>query len=172
MTSRTGDLLREVRTTPLFRGLVPMESGIGWPIPLVRGGAVFLRLPIVPQWRRERDTALYPPAAVITVEAVGGRPVEYEDLYRPRPDRPVGTFPHDAVRGTVDAYRADRERLLTGYDELVDALATGVPFTGATGFAVLLARLVEPDLLPYYRELGPEFYTRFLGPAAGTPPRP
>ncbi|ETK35227.1 hypothetical protein [Microbispora sp. ATCC PTA-5024] len=171
---RTAALMREVRATPLFRQLVPMESGVGWPIPVRhRPGwdgttKVFLRLPLfgmrtVPGG----GTHLYAPFATLTVEWRTGRPMEYCDLRytRPWPVRrdPVGTFPHEAVRGPVEAYRADRERLLLLYDELAGCLADDRPFDAEAEFSALLRRLMEPPLEPYYRLLGDRFCTRFLG---------
>src|SRR3712207_2891537 len=67
--SRTEALLREVRQTPLFRQLVPMEAGIGWPIPVRRVDGegqrrVYLRLPLYgyrPTPVRGQSAILYPP---------------------------------------------------------------------------------------------------------------
>lgn len=178
-SSRTGSLMAEIRRMPLFRQVVPMESGIGWPIPVRhrpwRNGdpAVYLKLPLF-GFQRPRDvgreTQVYPPFALITLEWRTGRPVEYADLRYTRPwpvpDRPepVGEFPHDAVRGmTTGQYLAARDRLLALYDELFAGLGGDGSFAGAVEFAELFGRLVEPSLLPYYRTLGGRFVERFLG---------
>ena len=168
---------------PLFRQLVPMEAGVGWPIPVRRldgAGArrVYLKLPLYgyrPTPVRGQGAVLYPPFAVVTLRWDTGRPVEYVDLsysqpwpVDPRPE-PVGTFPHDAVRGSRRQYLDDRARLLRHYDEMADRLADGTGFSAdwIESFAALLSRLVEPGLLPYYRLLGRTFYERFLGPGTG-----
>ncbi|GGM69966.1 hypothetical protein ACFFX1_07485 [Dactylosporangium sucinum] len=178
-TTRTGKLLADVRKMPLFRQLAPMESGVGWPIPMRHrpawhgDTAVFLKLPLYGYQRAEdgRGASLYPPFATLTVDWATGRPMEYADLRYTRPwdisGRPgaVGTFPHDAVRGSVREYIAAKEALLALYDEMLDALQEGVPFGAADEFGAALSRLMEPSLLPYYRILGGKFVERFLGPA-------
>jgi hypothetical protein len=177
---RTETLMRELRGTPLFRQLVPMEAGIGWPIPVRKGDGVpmvclrLARFGFRPTAERGKGAVLYPPFATVTLRWDTGRPVEYVDLgysrpWPPDPDpQPVGTFPHEAVRGSRGAYLADRRRLLACYDELFDRLARREGFDAAwvEEFGGLLRRLVEPGLEPYYRILGPSFFDRFLGPAA------
>lgn len=168
--SRTGGLMAQVRRSPLFRQLVPMEAQIGWPIPVRRSPGVYLRLPLFAASRADGRTHLHAPYAMITLDTATGRPVEFQDFRYTRPwpvpaeTEPVGEFPHDAVRGAVGDYRADRERLLKQYDALVDALRDGGAFGADDEFGELLGRLVEPSLLPYFRVLGPKFYERFLGP--------
>lgn len=162
--SRTARLLQEVRRTALFRARVPMEAGIGWPIPDERHGVVRLVLPIFGMHRADGRTMLYAPFARVTVDYNSGVPVEHVAIRPPevRPE-PVGVFPHEAVRGSAGQYRCDRARLLELYDELADALASGTVFDDRE-FADLLGRLVEPGLLPYFRRSGSDFYQRFLGP--------
>jgi hypothetical protein len=169
--SRTGALLQEVRRQPLFRQLVPMEAGIGWPIPVRRKPRVYLRLPLFGLHREDGRTLLSPPFATVTVDTDTGRPAEYQDLRFTRPWDPagqppsVGEFPHDAVRAmSTGDYAKARERLLECYDGLVASLVDDSPFVELEEFAELLGRLVEPSLLPYFRALGPRFYERFLGP--------
>ncbi|MEO3857866.1 hypothetical protein [Acrocarpospora sp. B8E8] len=174
MASRTATLLRDIRATPLFRQLAPMQSGVGWPIPIRHHPGwdgdtkVFLRLPLYGvQVVKGKGTFLHAPFATITVDWGTGRPMEYCDLRftKPWPVRrdPVGTFPHDAIRGSVQSYKADRHRLLAGYDDLATALLEDRPFTGEAEFSALLTRLMEPPLAPYYRVLGERFFARFLG---------
>lgn len=168
--SRTGRLMQEVRRTPLFHQLVPMEAGIGWPIPVRRRPGVYLRLPLFGTARHEGRTRLYAPFAVVTLDHATARPVEYQHLGFTRPfmpvtpPEPVGEFPHDAVRGTMGDYGKARERLLECYDGLFASLRDDGPFVEAEEFTELLGRLVEPALLPYFRALGTKFYERFLGP--------
>lgn len=167
--SRTGRLMASVRRTPLFRQLVPMEAGIGWPIPLRRSPSLYVKLPLF-GFAPGRPTRLFPPFAVLTVDHATARPVEYVDLRYAQPwpvpatPEPVGEFPHEAVRGRLGDYRKDRTRLLECYDGMLTSLCDDSPFVEAEEFTELLGRLVEPALLPYYRMLGPRFYERFLGP--------
>lgn len=168
--TRTGQLMAGVRAMPLFTQLCPERTQVGWPIP-VRRGAVYLRLPLCTfEPVAGRGSALFAPFATLTVDWATGRPVEYADLRYTRPwppgtaDTPVGMFPHPGVRASLAGYQADRERLLAGYDGVVGALAGGPAYGDPAGFGSLLRRLLEPDLEPYYRALGPKFFDRFLGP--------
>lgn len=170
-TGRTvASLLKEVRRTALFRERVPMEAGIGWPIPIRRGWRVDLLLPLYGFGREDGRTRLYPPFGTVTVDQLTGVPRDYVDLRATRPWRvasppePIGRFPHDAVRGPAGAYLKARARLLECYDELCASMRNDTPFGSEREFGELLGRLVEPALLPYYRVLGPAFYERYLGP--------
>lgn len=167
--SRMEAMLIQVRRTPVFRSLVPAEAGIGWPIPLRRNGEAYVRLPLFgqqPTGRRGASAELYPPFATLTLAWSNAKPVEYVDLRFSRPwpaeqaQGPVGTFPHDAVRGTVSDYRRERSQLLAMYDEFLEHLASDEPMPSAflDQFAARLRKLIEPDLEPYYRILGPKFF--------------
>ncbi|MEU6995535.1 hypothetical protein ABZ953_33380 [Streptomyces sp. NPDC046465] len=177
---RTEELLVRLRRMPLFRQLAPMESGLGWPVPLRLGpasgdaGRICLRVPLFGMRPRTGGGAeLFPPFATVTLDRATGRPMEYVDLRLTRPwpvpDRPepAGSFPHAAVSGTVADYRAARGELLALYDDLCDHLAARTPFARGARFSALLRTLLEPGLEPYYRALGPEFFAHFLGTALG-----
>ncbi|TDC64755.1 hypothetical protein E1200_19735 [Actinomadura sp. GC306] len=178
-TSRTARLVAGVPETLLARQLMPRLSAVGWPIPVRKryGGAeppvVALRLPLYEFAREGRGpTTLYPPFAALTLRWDDGLPVEYADFgfTRPWPEaggprKPAGTFPHPEVRGDLAAYKRDRAHLYGLYDRLCDSLRDGTPFRDAEEFAVLLRRLVEPGLEPYYRGLGERFFSNFLGSA-------
>ncbi|MEH1013118.1 hypothetical protein V6U90_08395 [Micromonospora sp. CPCC 206060] len=180
-STRTGRLMHDVRRTPTFRQLLPMESMLAWPIPLRRGAAdgpagVYLRLPVFGGARvAGGGVDIHPPFATLTVCWGTGRIVEYTDLRFTRPwpvpagAPPVGRFPGEALRVSIGEYLRLRERLLRRYDELLDNMSRGrsLPTATAQEFGSLLARLIEPGLEPYLRILGPKFFDRFLGPAPG-----
>ena len=178
--SKTERLLAELRSAPLFRQLVPMEAGIGWPIPLRREGKVYLTLPFfgfgVARSEGKR-IELHPPFASITLNWSTGRPVKYVSFAFERPwpqtpgTEPVGVFPHDAVRGlSVAAYSEKRSALLAMYDELFESLAgqSTLSMEWNARFSAALRMLVEPSLEPYYRALGEKFFERFLPEPAAT----
>ncbi|MCX4671958.1 hypothetical protein OG453_35670 [Streptomyces sp. NBC_01381] len=174
---RSEALCREFRRSRAFRQLVPMEAGIGWPlpVPVVQDGVpqVYARLPL---FALRSDPAggadIFPPFATAALNWSTQRLVEYSDLrfkepHRPRAEwaRPIGRFPHPAVAGlTTEAYRDLRSRLFHLYDELFDGLARGrLPGSEWSGqFSNLLNLLMEPSLLPYYRQLAPKFLRRHL----------
>jgi hypothetical protein len=174
---RSEALCRELRRSRVFHQLVPMESGIGWPLPVVtvQDGAprVYARMPL---FALRPDPAggadVFPPFATVSADWSTGRLVEYTDLrfkepYRSRREwsRPVGRFPHPAVAGlTTVAYLDLRTRLFGLYDELFDELARGRHPAGGWSmeFGSLLGRLLEPALTPHYRQLAPKFLGRHL----------
>lgn len=173
MASRTEQLMQDIRKMPIFHQLVPMEAGIGWPMPRRAGGQVYVTLPFYGfLWTPEqRSWTLFPPISTITVQWSNLVPVEYVDLRYSRPwpegqgDSPVGTFPHDAVAAlTREQYEQDRSELLTMYDELFDTLVLNkaLPPFWNRRFGQLLRRFLEPALEPYYRGLAPKFFAQFL----------
>jgi hypothetical protein len=173
LSSRTARLMNDVRKTPVFRQLIPLEAGIGWPIPLRRAGKVCVILPFFGMGPAlgSSVTALYPPFSTLTLEWSNQRVVEYVDLRFKNPwpegewEREAGTFPNGEVSSlTVNQYREKRGELLALYDELFGMLAANTPFSEEwTGrFSALLRLLLEPPLEPYYRAIGPKFFQRFL----------
>ncbi|MFB8042160.1 hypothetical protein ACFC8F_12830 [Streptomyces hydrogenans] len=177
--TRTGALMQELRRSPFFRSRLPMESYLAWPVPLRRPAAdgtpaVYLRFAVFSGSPDPRGggVLIRPPFATLTVARTTGTLVEYADLRFTRPwadagaTGPVGRFPGERLRTSPDRYRELRHRLLTRYDELLDALeqGRGMPEPAAADFSELLGLLVEPGLEPYLRVLGPSFFTRFLGP--------
>jgi hypothetical protein len=183
MSSRTEQLTREVRKTPVFRQLVPQEAGVGWPMPFRKTNGVYVTLLFFGYGQDEEggNTALFPPLSMITVDWARWRPVEYVDLrYRhPWPDAQdavrVGAFPHPAVHAlSVAEYRKRRAETFSAYDEILGHLAAGTSFPDGltTRFRTLLRLVMEPGLEPYYRQLSPAFFGHFLpeGEPAGTGP--
>lgn len=176
--SKTEQLMKDVRKTSVFRALIPMEAEVGLPIPLLKNGKVYAKLPF---YRADyqpdnRRTVLYPPLAVITLDWSSRKPVEYFDLgfRNPQPEleweKVVGTFPHEAVaQMTGTQYMEKRNELLSMYDELFDKMARGENPAAEWNehFGQILQTLIEPPLEPYYRALGPNFFGRFLGETSG-----
>lgn len=171
--SKMQALMKSIRQMPLFRQLIPMEAGVGWPIPLRKGGKTYVILPFYGYTRgsKERQIVLYPPFATITLDWSNQKPVEYVNLRFRNPwpegewETEVGHFPHPAVtQMTVQQYKAKRNELLTMYDEMFENLTQGHPFSAewSARFGQLLGTLMEPPLEPYYRALSPKFFDRFL----------
>lgn len=171
--NRTEESLKHIRKMPLFQQLIPMEAGVGWPIPLRRNGKLYVKLPFfgqVPTGEKGK-IALYPPFATITLNWSSFVAVEYVDLRFQNPaseldwETQVGTFPHPAVKQmTVEEYKQKRRELLAMYDGLLDTLARGGSRSPDqdTEFSHLFSTLLEPPLIPYYRVLGEKFIARFL----------
>ena len=172
-SSRTAALMRGIRTTAAFRQLVPMEAGVGHPLPERRDGRVQLVLPFfgMPRARERGAVPLHPPFATMTLDWHTARVVNYRDLTTEGlwdTHEPVGTFPHDAVAAMRRSeYLDHRERLYAMYDEMFPRLETNDQFepSWTEAFSAHFGTLMEPSLLPYYRRLGSGFIQRFLGSA-------
>ena len=172
--SRAERLVRALRRSALFRELVPMEAGVGWPLPHLSNGSVHAILPCFGMARvgKPARTALLAPFAGFTVSWSSGRPVEYVD-YRYRGawrnldfSRPLGSFPHEQVQAMRRSdYLAKRARLHRMYGQLFDSLAAGgeLPPFWMREFTELVDLLWEPALRPFYRQLAPRFYARLTG---------
>ena len=117
-------LMLDIRKTPLFRQVVPMEAQIGWPIPLRREGKVYVTLPFFgANTKSPGKTVLFPPFAKMTLEWSNLLIVEYVNFRFQNPfvdgkwEQSVGTFPHPAVaQMSVGEYQEKRHQLLTMYD--------------------------------------------------------
>ncbi|MBU2667171.1 hypothetical protein KOI35_27050 [Actinoplanes bogorensis] len=176
--ARTVQIIRQIRASPAFRQVSPPHTAVSWPVavrhrPAWDGApaAVFLRALLFGFRDRPGGGAdLYPPFAVVTVHWPTGRiaeltEVRYARVWPHAGRRPIGRFPHDGLAPTMTAYRADRDRLFGHYDTVFGSLGDGPALDDGTAgeFAELLRRMAEPELLPFYRAIGPGFTQRFLG---------
>lgn len=166
-------LMEDIRKTPIYRQVIPLEANIGWPIPSRRKKRVFVTLPFfsVERVPANKETRLYPPFATITLDWLNQAPVEYVDLRYRNPwsetdwEQPVGIFPHPAVTEfSKGQYEELRTRLLSMYDHLMETLSKNKSLAPEwkTEFSFLLRLLMEPSLEPYYRLLGQNFFETFL----------
>jgi hypothetical protein len=166
-------LMEDIRKTPIYRQVIPLEANIGWPIPSRRKKRVFVMFPFfsVEHILTSKETRLYPPFATITLDWLSQVLVEYVDLrYRnlwPETnwEDPIGVFPHPAVAEfSKGQYEKLRAKLLTMYDHLMETLNKNMALTPEwkTEFSLLLRILVEPSLESYYRSLGQNFFETFL----------
>ena len=171
--SRTENLIKQVRKMPFYRQLIPLEAGIGFPLPTRKENKVYITLPFFGMGSAAEPgkTPLYPPLAIATLNWSNQIPVEYVDLRfrHPAPElnwaARVGTFPHPEVAQiSVGEYRQLRQELFGMYDEMFDRLADRQPLSPewSQRFSELLNLLIEPALKPYYRALNPKFSDRFL----------
>jgi len=173
-TTRIAQLARELRRMPLGRQLIPMEAGLGWPIPIAAGEKAYVKFVFFgyqPVRGKDVTALVFPPSHTVTLDWVTGRPVEFVNLRYRNPDPQLdwtsqaGTFPHEAVGDSKSQYVANRQRAYELYDRLLNATAEGTPFPDdeTAELSTLLRTLVEPDLLPYYAAIGPAFSQNFLG---------
>lgn len=170
--SRFAEGIQSFRKSGLFQELIPMEAGIGWPMPLRRAGAVYLKLILFGQANSEEKgkVALFAPFGLVILGWNNFKVVSYTNFNyeNPWPERPisgqVGIFPHPQISHlTVGEYKEQRQILYSQFDHLFEALATGVTRSETDDETLrdLFSKMVEPSLLPYYRALAPKFIDRF-----------
>jgi hypothetical protein len=163
--SRTRGFIVEIRRGLVSQEVVPHEASSGWPIPSTRNGVVYLTIPYFRTAAADGRVEVYPPFSTITARWDNGRVVSYRDLRYEgmvrATDEPVGVFPHPAVASLRRSeYMSRRDELFGLYDELLVALGDGGEGLGekrTEAFCELLAELMEPGLVPFYRHLSPAF---------------
>lgn len=178
MLSRTEQILRNLRQSPIFCELIAQESQISWPLPQrVKSSNgdidVYLRLfffsckPL----KDQAGNGITPPTAMMAISWKNQVPVEYVNFkYKPliedsQPRQIIGAFPHQAIAHYKrDEYLNLRDGLLRHYDELFDTLLLGgeLPPFWEKKFQQLFSLLLEPALEPYYRAIAPKFCQKFL----------
>lgn len=165
-------LVKNVRKTPIFKQLVPMEAVSGWPIPSRRNNRVYVTLPFYGAQNQEKGkTALYPPLALITVDCLTLAVVKYVNM---RYDNPwpqgnwqeiAGYFPHEAIsKMTIREYKAKKKELMFLYDKIIQCLINGKQLDADTDakFSAILTVMMEPGLKPFYQAINPNFFNHFI----------
>lgn len=171
--TKTEQLFVSIRKMPIARQLIPMEAAAGWPIPSRKDGRVYITVPFfgVSRTPVQNRTRLFPPFAKITLDWQTQLPVEYINLRyqnlwpNQNGEQEVGTFPHPSIADwTTGEYRQHRQELMQMYDQLFETLVNGTSLAQEWNqrFSTLLSQLMEPSLEPFYRILGPAFFSRFL----------
>ena len=172
MMGKTEQIITNIHQTQWFQQLIPMETSISCPIPLRKKGSVYIILPCIGvKTTTAGQTILFPPLATLTLNWSNQAIVEYVDLKFKNPwqqevtEGQIGIFPHKAIANlTVDEYKQKRSQLLAMYDTMFESLALGNSFSEqwCNDFSQLLQLLIEPSLKPYYRDLQPKFFNRFI----------
>ena len=160
--------LTEIREQSIFKSLIPMQAGVGWPVPTRNKGSVYLNIPVFGMQRAIKDQPvfLFPPFATLTVSWPNLVVMEYVNLRWRKPwteaefSKPAGTFPHAEIADlSVGQYNEKRTRLLTIIDKI---LSNNINNEELNEFKIMLKIMMEPSLLPYYRKLYPKYYDHCL----------
>lgn len=171
--SRTASLMAKLRSSKIYRELIPMEAQLSWPVPFVAGnqvGAHFLCFSLARSTALER-LLLFAPVAGITVNWKHGRIVEYRDYQFRGPwqsrdfAKPVGEFVLETFASREEYIEASSE-LGYMYDEFFDTLthADGaLPPYRLNAFGERLRRLIPEPLIPFYQAIAPKFCEQLLG---------
>lgn len=170
--TKVEQLIKYIRKTSLYKQVVPMETAVGWPMPILKEGEVYVMLPFYALSAREKGkTNIYPPLCTITVKWSTKSVVEYVNLRYSNSlpganwDKEAGSFPHEAIyKMTVREYKYAKKELMGLYDIMLENLNKETALTAPqeTRFKELLKTLMEPGLIPYYRSLNKEFFNRYL----------
>jgi hypothetical protein len=162
------EALVKIRQSSVFRNLVPMQAGTGWPVPIRKRGKMYLCIPYfgLQQGKGKQPVLIYPPFATITVSWPKLLIVEYVNLRwrnlwsEKQLANPAGIFPHPAVAGVkLEEYNDMRQRLMAYIEAMLNST---IDKTGLQEFSKIFHVMMEPSLLPYYRKLFPKYYGHFL----------
>lgn len=165
-------LIKNVRKSPIFKQLVPMEAVSGWPIPMIKNKRAYVMLPFYGAQNQEKGkTELYPPLGVITVDCLTMAVVKYVNLRYENPwpegkwQDTAGYFPHEAIsKMTIREYKAKKKQLMSLYDTIIKCSIDGKKLDVETDaqFSKILSVLMEPSLKPFYQAISPGFFNHFL----------
>jgi len=164
--------MKSIRNSPVGRQVIPMECMTGWPILMRKNSRIYIKLLYFKTQPREKgNTGLYPPLLMIVAEYETGRIVELADLRFKSIwpdfswDSPAGYFPHEAVaQMTVSEYQELKSEFMRMYDQMIDTMLSDKSFSQEweMRFSGILAAIMEPALIPYYKEMGNKFFSYFL----------
>ncbi len=165
-------ILRNVKTMPIYKQLIPMEAISGWLIPFRKGGRTYITIPYCGAMPlKPGKTKLYPPLALLTIDVQTGIPVQYVNTRYSNPwpegkwSEAAGSFPHDAIaKMLVHEYKEKRARLKAIYDEMISCMNDDRELDPALDreFHDIINLLVDPGLKPFYTAIAPGFFGRYF----------
>lgn len=168
------EMIRELRQSDFFLNCrLPMGYSEGLPLLKISNGSLLMVVPfLLYKITGEVDrTLVYPIRYTVTLAMPKGEVVAFENLmYDERFEdmdfsKPVGLFRHESIRDlSKQAYAEERERLLSMYDKVINALLNDGDYFAEDEEAMraLLCKLIEPSLVPQYRALDVDFYEKYL----------
>ena len=171
------DILQIIKSTgksPLGTNSgIPLEYVYGLPVFTVRNSRLCMIIPFLKYkvTGQVDKTLVYPIRYTITVLLPEGRVVGYEDLTcnsaygKVDFTKPVGFFRHEAVKSwTKGEYKSKKKELLAMYGKIADSILYGAVYSPEedAAFKKLLNTIIEPSLLPVYKELDEDFYNKYL----------
>ena len=166
------DFLKKANAGPVVRSSVPMGLGASLPVLSIVSDHLLVSVFYYRCVPRPNDgTLIMPPDCALALDYPSGRLASFEALrMSPRAtgvdfERPVGTFRHEAIRHLDrEGYQAKKDELFALLDKLVAHLGGSGDFGEKDEEALrdLYRMLAEPSLLPAYRTLSPQFFSRYL----------
>lgn len=162
MTSRIEELFIQTRNHPVCGYLIPLESVLSYPIPVIESGQIFLKFLVYQRGWAPRGSRrpVHPPHAKITIEYPSGRFIEYKDLKNESTIETIGEYPHDTIsKLSVDEIIDLQETFYLVTEYLIPMLNRSPENEEERGYVTrykeLANLLIEPGLRPYYQELNP-----------------
>lgn len=166
---RIEKLMSEVNRGHFRRSSIPMELASGWPCIHYKGKCLCMTLPYFYRKTTESGVALYPLYCTVTVPLENAERIMDFTIFPLQRDcgninfsQPVGSFPHEILRGvTRTEYKQMCNELFSYYDELIVSIKSGNPFTLEDEMAELMSRLMEPSHYEQYQRIDKRFFSRF-----------
>lgn len=162
-------LIKAFNQSALRNQIIPLGLATGWPAVTRMGETLCITLPYFSSTRTAEGVMLNSIYCSVTVPIFNPDKLmdftiyPYHNLWQDIPyDRPVGIFPHEALKGLGrKEYHQLCEQLYDYYDQLLEAVTQGKPFGKQTEMMELFSRLMEPALYPQYLRINKKFYSTF-----------
>lgn len=168
------EILNKFKRSNFYLGCrIPMGYTCGLPILQVKNDRLCLVIPYLKyKVTGEKDnTLVYPIRYVVTMVLPEEKPIDYKDLAfdylfsKVDFKEAIGLFRHDAIKHLdKKEYEATREELYACYDKVIAALLFGEEYgeQDEERMRELLQLMIEPCLLPIYKALNKDFYSKYL----------
>jgi hypothetical protein len=168
------DIIRVINRNALFRGQVPMEWQLSFPLPDRTADELIWRCFLYPRAGiNAPQRAIGRPRALLSMSADGQRIVDYDENDRasrlpPGPD-PAGVTPDPSVKDWPRTQLRDAKvAALTAIGQLSDQEWSEAPdATAAAALNAARGTILESGLLPYYDAIAPEFWAWASGRGGG-----
>lgn len=169
------EFLKALNSSDIVRKLVPLGLGMGLPMLNIIGETLCVTVPYYKSVPRKDDkTLLFPPEFIITAKWPTGNILEFRSLRFDKDyqkidfEKPIGTFRHEAVKQwNRGEYQKKKQELYSMYDTFISSLYSEGNYTKEEEFSELLNIIVEPSLRPFYKNIGRDFYNKFLTQSEG-----
>ena len=165
MSSRVEELYIQTRNHPVWSYLIPLESILAYPIPVLENNIVYLKFIVYQRGWSPSGTPrpLYPPHANLTIEYPTGRLIDYADISHKVSSDPVGEYPHAAIASlSVKEMLAKKSDFYSLTESLIPLLGRSPENQEERDtiqkYKELANTLFEPGLRPFYRELNPALF--------------
>ena len=164
------EIINKFNRSDFRKNSIPMGLVSGWPSIRKIGKTIAITLPYFSRVREKDKIALYPLYCSVTFPVKNiDRILDFtifpnqESWKNIDYSKPIGYFKHKALSdvNTKEEYEALCQQLYSYYDDMIDDIINGRPFSNENKMRKLFSKLMEPDHLPQYLKINKKFYGCF-----------